>query len=258
MEPNKVLIACQTITFGGSQKENFPKVFEAVAKAGYTGVEIGFRHIAHLDPTALKKQLAEAGLQLVASHLGGNLEDPDQADGERQMLDVVIDFLNKADCSLLMYSGLRWKDPCQFTTEVTMLSLSAERCKRHGVHLLYHNHNWEFQEEGKVIKGLLKSACADLGLCPDLGWVHKGGGDVLAFLKENAARLGAIHFKDFATMGPQADTVVLGTGIAPLREAATWLKANKPELWMIAEQDRCEGEPADAVAANAAFLKEVF
>ena len=258
METNKVRLACQTITFGGEQKQHFPQVFEAVAKAGYTGVEIGFRHIAHLDPADLSKQLSEVSLQLVAAHLGGNLEDPAQAEGERQMLEVVSDFLNASGCNLLMYSGLHWKDPCQFATDVSMLSRSAERCKARNIDLLYHNHNWEFQDNGKVINGLMKTASAALGLCPDLGWVHRGGGDVLSFLKDNAERLGAIHFKDFSAVGPGADTVVLGTGVAPLREAAAWLRANKPQLWMIAEQDRCKGEPYDAIAANAAFLKQVF
>ena len=136
-----------------------------------------------------------------------------------------------------------------------MLCRSARRCAESGVKLLYHNHNWEFSdEEGRVMQDLLATACDELALCPDLGWIHKGGEDVLEFLKQNQERIGAVHFKDFASMEPVVDTVVLGRGIAPLREALAWLQTNRPELWLIAEQDYCEGDPADAVAANAAFL----
>lgn len=251
-------IVCQTITFGEGQRERFAQIFGAVANAGYAGVEMGWRHIAGLDPVALKEELGRFGLKLVASHVGGNLEDASQASGERQMLDVVTDFLVGAGCNLLMYSGLRWQDAGQFSSDVEMLNRSARRCKESGVSLLYHNHNWEFQDGGRVMNGLLDAACPELGLCPDLGWVHKGGSDPVAFLRDNNSRLGAVHFKDFASLNPVTDTVVLGRGIAPLREAVAWMKANRPDLAMIAEQDNCEGEPADAVTANAAFLREAW
>ncbi len=250
--------ACQTITFGENQKQEFPAVFAAVAEAGYTGVEIGFRHLQDLLPEQVQDLLDRAGLRLAASHVGGNLEDAAQADGERAILETVLDYLAPIGTRLLMYSGLRYESAAQFDRDLAMLNRSAERCRARGVHLLYHNHNWEFADGARVMDGLLERGSEALGLCPDLGWVHQGGADVVSFLDRAKSRIGAVHFKDFATRDPGLDTVILGTGCAPLRAAAAWLQANTDGLWMIAEQDKYDGPPAAAAAANAHFLTETF
>ena len=89
-----VKIGCQTITFGPDQSEDFPAVFAAVARAGYLGVAVGYRHIADTSSAELARMLAAEGLTLAASHIGGNLEDTDQANGEKKILDQVLDYLN--------------------------------------------------------------------------------------------------------------------------------------------------------------------
>ena len=81
---------------------------------------------------------------------------------------------------------------------------------------------------------------------------------MIDFLERARPRIGAVHFKDFATMAPVVDTVPLGRGVVPLVEAAVWLKDNIGSLWVIAEQDNTDGDPADAVAENGAFLNRHF
>ncbi|MFP4177056.1 MAG: sugar phosphate isomerase/epimerase family protein [Planctomycetota bacterium] len=249
---------CQTITFGGDQKEDFPAVFDAISDAGYDGVEIGFRHIQDVEPRKLKEMLDDADLSLLGTHLGGNLEDKAQADEEKKILDEVLEYIEPLGTGLIMYSGLRYGDAAQFKEEVEMLSRSAEHCREHGVSLCYHNHNWEFEDDGRVIRALLDDASRALGFCPDIGWVMKGGGDVLQFLKEAGDRVHTLHFKDFATDGEEVDTVVLGTGVAPLREAAWWAKSNMDGGWMVTEQDSAELPAGEAVRRNADYLKKIF
>ena len=249
-------IACQTITWGPSQKEHFPEVFAEVAAAGFTGVEIGFRHIRETPHADLKKMLDEHGLILAASHVGGNLFDPVQANVERAILDEALDYLQAMGTKLLMYSGLRFQDDAQLAHDIKTLNRAAAKCRERGVSLLYHNHNWEFADGGKVIRALIKDG--GLGFCPDVGWVMKGGWQITDFLDSICGRVGAIHFKDFATDGPGCDTVPLGKGVAPLGKAAEWIRRNTSGLWAIAEQDNSDIPPAEAAAINAAFLKEVL
>ncbi|MBS3763412.1 MAG: sugar phosphate isomerase/epimerase [Planctomycetes bacterium] len=251
-------IGCQTITFGGNQNENFPQVFESVKQAGYSGVEIGFRHIQNTPREHFNKMLETAGLQLLGTHLGGNLEDPAQAEGEKEILDDVLDYLEPLGTELIMYSGLRYESDDQLDNELGMLNRAAAKCRERDVHLLYHNHNWEFQNDAKVIEALLEDGSEELGFCPDIGWVMKGGWEITEFLGRAGDRVKALHFKDFATDGDGVDTVILGRGIAPLEEAADWAKANMEGGWMIAEQDKAAVEPAEAVRQNAEFLKTLF
>ena len=251
-------MACQTITFGGEQRDFLPRVFESVAAAGYTGVEVGFRHIRSTEPSALQAELAKQGLTLVATHVGGNLQDTDQAAGERAILDEILDYLAPLGTGFLMYSGLKYHDEYQFDRDLEMLRDAHEKCRERGVRLLYHNHAWEFDHDGRVIEALIKDT--DLGFCPDVGWVVKGGWNPLSLLDRLGDRLGALHLKDFATDNREggADTVVFGAGIVPLREAIGWAAENRPDLWLIAEQDNAEGPPEQAIAQNAQFVQSAI
>ncbi len=250
-------IGCQTITWGEDQRERFPEVFRASAEAGYTGLEIGFRHIQETPPTQLAAMLGDCGLELIASHVGGNLEDTGQAAGERKILDVVLDYLNAAGAGLLMYSGLKFEDAGQFQADLESLRVAAGRCQDRGVQLLYHNHDWEFADGGRIMNALLDECGPELGFCPDIGWVMKGGADAGELLRRMGERVGAIHLKDFASGEPGLDTVMLGEGIAPLAEAAAWAAEHRPGLWIIAEQDTADAPAREVIQRNADYMKRV-
>jgi sugar phosphate isomerase/epimerase len=155
-----------------------------------------------------------------------------------------------------MYSGLRFEDDAQFEREFAALRDAANRCRDRGVQLLYHNHDWEFADDGRIINALLEVCGDELGFCPDIGWIVKGGADPVATLDRMGVRVGAIHFKDFASEKPDLDTVMLGEGIAPLKAAADWARKNRPGLWLIAEQDEADIAPEEAIRRNARFMQE--
>lgn len=254
----KSRIACQTITWGDHQSQKFPEVFQASAEAGYSGLEIGFRHIQAIPPQQLNEMLAAHGLRLVASHVGGNLEDTDQADGERQMLDTVLDYLNAIDTRLLMYSGLKFEDAAQFERDLAQLRKAAIECRERNVQLLYHNHDWEFAEGGRVINALIDSIGPELGFCPDIGWIAKGGADITEVLDRMGERVGAVHLKDFASLTPGVDSVLLGEGVVPLEAAVAWTAAHRPDVWLIAEQDDADIPAAQAIRNNAHFIQQLL
>lgn len=251
-------IGCQTITWGGGQCEVFPEIFSACAEAGYEGLEIGFRHVRNVPVSRLKEMLAEHGLELVASHVGGNLADTAQADSERRMLDQVLDYLNALDTERLMYSGLKFQSDEQFAEDLAMLDTFATQCSERGVRLLYHNHDWELAGDARVMTALLEDCGPDLGFCPDIGWVAKGGARILPLLERMGERVGAIHLKDFGSTGPGIDTVMLGQGIAALEEAIAWAAGNRPGLWLIAEQDETDAPPGEAIRRNADYVRHLL
>ena len=253
-------VGCQTITWGQDQRRFLPAVFRGCADAGYQGVEIGFRHIQETPPAALKQMLADHGLELIGAHVGGNLQDTSQAAGERSLLDTILNYLGEIGVGRLMYSGRGFKDEAQLAQDVDAIRQAAAAARGRGVRLLYHNHDFEFAGGGRVMDALIDGGGDDLGFCIDVGWVVKGGADVLPLLERVQDRIGALHFKDFATgagSGVRLDTVLLGEGVAPLGEAAAWAAEHLPGLWLIAEQDVAAGLPDEAIRANAAFLKRL-
>jgi len=231
-------------------------VFATVKKVGYAGVEAGYRHLANHPAATIKKMLAEAGLELAGTHLGGNLEDAAQAESERAVIDEVLDYAAAAGTTRVVYSGLKFQDEEQFNTQLDMISRSAEKCQGRGAALLYHNHWYEFADNWRVIKGILERGSSAIGFCPDMGWVHKGGADVVELLDAIKGRIGAVHYKDFLTADPDArDFCTLGEGATPFDRVTDWLRVNLPDAWVIAEQDRSDLTPEEAVARNADYLK---
>ena len=102
-------------------------------------------------------------------------------------------------------------------------------------------------------------ATPDLNLCPDVGWVYKGGKDVIEFLDSVRDRVAYMHFKDFASQGgDRRNFVEFGKGTVPLTAAAEWVKQNKTDIWAVAEQDASSLPAAEAVAQNGAYLKSLF
>lgn len=251
-------IACQTCVFGDRQAPELAHVIRCVAENGYAGMEMGFRHLQPTPAAAVRDMLAEAKVKLVATHLGGNLEDLAQAQGEKTMLQGATDYLEATGASFVMYSGLRYTDAATFAADLATLNRGADYLASRGFRLLYHNHAWEFANDWQVMNAVLEQTSEALGLCPDVGWVHKAGVDVVPFLERVKPRIGAVHFKEFESRTPGVlDTTEFGRGIVPLRETATWLQENLPGVWILAEQDKTALTPEQAIAANAEFLKSL-
>jgi len=252
-------LGCQTITFGADQTKDFPSVFAAVAKAGYDGVELGFRHVAAIAPAELKKMLAAHGLELTALHQGGKLDDPAQVKDGKGLVEQIVAYLNAMGVKFLLYSGLNHKEDEPLFRDIEALNNAARVCAAGGVQMCYHNHDWEFGDNRRILKALLGRADPALRLGVDVGWVYKGGQDVVAFLESVKDRVAYAHFKDFASVeGDRRNFTELGRGSAPLKAIAGWFKRNKSGLWIVAEQDKSNLPAAEAVAINAACLKSLF
>ena len=111
---------------------------------------------------------------------------------------------------------------------------------------MYHNHDFEFAEDWRIMRAILREPSTNLGLCPDLGWVYRSGTDVIAFLEEAHELIEAVHLKDFSSNDSTARFTELGSGKAPLSQAAEWLLANTEGMWVILEQDSTDLDPTEA------------
>lgn len=252
-------IGCQTITWGDGQNAFMDRLCQVAAQAGYEALEIGFRRLCQIPAEQMRGLLAANGLRLVASHIGGNLEDVAQADSERTMIDAVLDTVTALGAKYVMFSGLRYQNDSQFAADLAMLNRCARKAVDRGVRLLYHNHNWEFAGSPRAMDLLLERRAPELGFCPDVGWVAKAGEDVMAFLKGVAADTPLVHFKDFASLDPGVDTVCLGDGVVPLADVATWIRSGGNCVeWVIAEQDRADIPADEATTRNAQYLRHLF
>jgi len=143
------------------------------------------------------------------------------------------------------------------------LGALAERLEGHGIALGYHNHNWEltpFADGTTPLEALFEGAAGSpLTFEADVAWIARGGGDPHAWLAREADRLTAIHIKDIAPEGENADEdgwADIGKGTLDWPALYADAKAHGAK-WFVLEHDK----PLDAVAfcrTGRAFALEHF
>ncbi|EJG03453.1 sugar phosphate isomerase/epimerase family protein [Flavobacterium sp. F52] len=200
---NKKEIGLQLYTLRDELPKNVKGTLEKVAKAGYTTVETyGFSikdQFWGLTPQELKKILDDNGLKAVSGHynLGSFLYDGNTAE--------LIAAIEAAKVLKNEFLTAPWIDePFRRSIEdykkiAARVNEAAKMCKKAGLKLAYHNHDFEFKKYDGVTgyEILLKETDKDLVYFElDLYWVVHSGNDPLKLFKENPGRFKMWHVKD--------------------------------------------------------------
>ena len=129
---------------------------------------------------------------------------------------------------------------------------AAEKLKKAGMMLHYHNHHFEMARfEGKtLLTYMAEQAPSDLlGFILDTYWLQAGGEDPAAVIRRFKGRVPVIHLKDMAMRGrDQLMTPVLSGNMNfdTILEACEMAGCE----WLMIEQDTCEGSPIDCLAES--------
>lgn len=200
---NKKEIGLQLYTLRDELPKDVKGTLEKVAKAGYTTVETyGFSikdQFWGLTPKELKKILDDNGLKAVSGHynLGSFLYDGNTAE--------LIAAIEAAKVLKNEFLTAPWIDePFRRSIEdykkiAARVNEAAKMCKKAGLKLAYHNHDFEFKKYDGVTgyEILLKETDKDLVYFElDLYWVVHSGNDPLKLFKENPGRFKMWHVKD--------------------------------------------------------------
>ena len=248
--------AIQTITWGDPQHDLFEYIFDNAQKAGFDGLEIGFRRLIKRKTDDIKVLLEKYNIQISASHVGGNLADLTQADDEKSGLENIINVLIELGIKKLVYSGLNVTEDKALNAEIHQIKEFSERCADHDILLLYHNHDWEFRNNMYIWKRLLEAEIKSLGYAPDLGWAVKSGYKILPLLNSLNDSIKILHFKDFFSWDGNVDTCHLGEGIIDFTPAWNWLSDKSDrDIWLTAEQDNAE-DADKACNLNGSYLNK--
>lgn len=226
---NKKEIGLQLYTLREELPKDVKSTLEKVAKAGFTTVETyGFSikdQFWGLTPKELKKVLDDNGLKAVSGHynLGSFLYDGNTKE--------LIASIEAAKILKSEFLTIPWVDePFRRNIEdykkiAVRVNEAAQMCKKAGLKLAYHNHDFEFQKHDGVtgFEILLKETDKDLVFFElDLYWVIHSGNDPLKLFKENPGRFKMWHVKDKDKNNNDLNTEVgSGTiGFKPLFAAA--------------------------------------
>jgi len=254
-------LGCQTITWDEERTEKRDYTVEAVARAGYEGVEIGARFLDLGKPREFKEVLDRNGICLIAMHTGWNPFLDAGSRGGKGAIERIIAFAQVTGTPFLVMSGNRGEREDN-PAALEGLNAVGEECREHGMTLCYHNHWWEIEDGGRFLAEVARRTDPALvSFCPDIGWVRKVTPNVLDILRIIEPRIRMVHLKDYAADGlePKDNETEFGRGIMNFEETFDFLKGLPlDELWVIAEQWKSSVNdlpPEESIRLNLEFLR---
>lgn len=215
-----------------------PELLEAVAAAGYEGVEFAGIPGTEAERAAVADALDDATLAAVGAHVGVETVEGDPAG--------TAETYGRLGCSELVipYLGESQFESAEAAAATgAHLEELAHALSGTGARLHYHNHDHELRAvDGRTALDAMAAATEDLRLEIDLGWVAAGGADPAAFVRRHADRTELLHVTDVDGVGGSSAEV--GEGIVDV-DACLAAARDADVEWLVYEHD----EPADPEAS---------
>lgn len=191
---NQIPVGIQVYSVRDDAAKDFKATVQALKDMGYDGVELAglYGHTAE----EIRAMLDEVGIPAISAHvpyleLIGDMEK------------TVSDYkLIGCEYIAVPYLNEEYRPGTEnFAEVVENIKKIGECCNRHGITLLYHNHDFEFvkMENGQyaldylyetVNEDLLKT---ELDTC----WVRVAGECPVGYIKKYAGRCPIVHLKDY-------------------------------------------------------------
>jgi sugar phosphate isomerase/epimerase len=217
------------------------KILEMVAGAGYREVE-GFGGV-YDDPAGFRKALDRNGLSMPTGHFPLDQLETD-FDGARRTAEALG--VKTIICPYLM-PDQRPADAAGWRAFGARLARIGEKAKAAGYGFAWHNHDFEFKTlaDGSVPQEIILDSAPDIGWEIDVAWVIRGGADPLQWIGRHGRRIVAVHVKDIAPAGQNADEdgwADVGHGTVDWKGIMKALTDRTPAKVFVMEHDK----PSDA------------
>ena len=291
-----IQVANAPISWGIMEHVEYPKeypytrVLDELTEAGYRGTELGPYGFLPADAGILRKELEKRSLTLCSAFIDLELGNAAAHKEAFEDLERSAKLISAAGAKLLILSdritpdrnavsgrraeanALSWTEP-QWKLATQAIGEIIERCKAMGLRVAFHHHAGGHVETPEETDRLLSLFPADqLGLCLDTGHYVYGGGDAIAFLEKQVARVWCVHLKDvydkkidearrarmnFHEAVRHGIFAPVGKGSIDFSRVLSLLKTGSFNGWVVVEADVLPGGVgADAPLANAVSGRE--
>jgi sugar phosphate isomerase/epimerase len=258
-------IGLQLYTVRDAMEKDPEGTLAKVAKIGFNSVEAatytGSEKFYGMNAKAFKKVLKHNGLIIPSAHYrlgeentkgeitkGTILHDWDKAVDDAA--EVGIKYMV---CAYLADSERG--DIDHYKKVADQLNTAGEKCKKSGIQLCYHNHDFEFVKQGDIVpyEILLSSDKNLVKMEMDMYWMAKSGQDPVAYFNKYPGRFPLWHLKDMDKT-EKKDFTEVGNGVVDFKRIFKY--KNKAGMkYFFVEQDRCPGSPFDSIAKSIKYIK---
>lgn len=274
------------IDLGAEGAVPFPDILDLARQAGYTAME--YNPSFGDDPQVLLDEAGRRGIAWCGTYQPVDLVSGPLAQDVLDTIDRRAALLASLDCRDMVVAepgrperiaiagqvppdGSASLPPETYPEMAGNLHAVAEVAGRHGVSIHFHNHVGTWIETPAELDALMEHVdTSRVDLCFDTGHYAYGGGNALAFLRQNPDAIGYIHLKDV-----DADVLAeakekrwsflealrhvifspLGEGSAEIPEILSTLVSSRFEGWVVVEQDTCKGDPTETARQNREYIE---
>lgn len=246
----KIPIALQMYSLREASEKDFAGTLKKVADLGYDGVE--FAGYGGLTAKEVRQLLDEYGLKAASSHI--------PLDDLKNNLDQVIEDQKVLGSSYVVCPFL----PPESRTEeayqalITLLDQVGEKCRKAGITLCYHNHDFELERltDGRMaLEAILDDTNSENVQAEfDIYWLAKRNENPVQWLNLYQGRTPLVHLKDMTTDQEQF-FAELGTGGIDIG-AVLEKGASNDVKWWIVEQDESRKTPLESVGISIDYLQQ--
>jgi len=220
-------------------EQSLDELLGKLAALGYRQVE-GYGGL-YADAEGLAASLDKHGLIMPTGHFGLDmLKDKDTTLKVAETVGVKTIYCPHIAPDLLGNSDAKW------TEHAETLAALGETYRAAGYGFGWHNHHFEFwkTESGKTPMEIILSTAADIEWEMDIAWVVRGGGNPSIWMGRFGDRITAVHVKDIAPEGENADEdgwADVGHGTMDWNNLINEVTGKTKAKYFVAEHDK----PAD-------------
>jgi inosose dehydratase len=197
------------------QQTPWQRFLDEVAAAGYTRIELGPPGYLPTDPTRLKEELDQRGLEVTAGTIFEHLHRPDSWDSTWREVSAVAELAAAMGAKHLVVIPSMWRGDDGQVIEPRLdhagqarhgkqvTELGRRIAAEYGLKTQFHPHaDGHVDNQETVERFLAETDGEHVNLCLDTGHISYCGGDNLELIRKYPERIGYVHLK-------QVDPVVL-------------------------------------------------
>ncbi|WP_373059578.1 TIM barrel protein [Zunongwangia sp. H14] len=246
-----------------SLRESLPQdvkgTLEKIAKVGFNEVETyGYSTDNGFWGTSLKefrKMLDDNGLSTPSGHYG--MDPYLKENGTKDELMHAIEAANTLEQKYVIIPYLSEGLRNNYGRLADKLNEAGEACKKAGLKLAYHNHDFEFDKfDGETAyEIMLKNTEKDLvSFEMDIYWVVRAGTDPVALIEKYPGRFPLWHVKDMSKTNHELNTEI-GNGSIDYNKIFDHQKKSGAKH-LILEQENFEMEPYKSLTESYNYIQQ--
>ncbi|MES2266264.1 MAG: sugar phosphate isomerase/epimerase [Bacteroidota bacterium] len=248
-----------------SLRDQLPKdpkgVLAKIAKAGYKEVETfgyskqnGFWGLSAKEFSAVLKA---NGLKTPSGHYG---MDEFFSTGKTEEFYSYIESAHATGQTYIVIPSLNHdliKTAADFNSIADKMNKAAAVCKKEGLKLGYHNHNFEWEKvEGTTFYDtiLAKTDPKLVAMEMDIYWVVRAGHDPISIFKKHPGRFAMVHVKDMDKANHELNTEI-GSGTIDFKTILAKAKLAGIKHYLVEQENFTNIDPYVSIAKSAKYLK---